>query len=61
MQILKIALNDISRINYVVKKQNSIKGLNFGDRKNIIDNLISTGVECEHVSDAIKEVVMLIR
>ena len=49
--MLKIPLNAIGRINYVAKKKNYIKGLKFGDRQNIIDQLIITGVEYDPISD----------
>ena len=35
----------------MVKKQNSTKGLKFGDRKNVIDQLIIKGVEHDPISD----------
>ena len=38
-------MSAVSRINYMCKKQCSVKGLKFGDRQNQIDYLISTGVE----------------
>ena len=51
--MLKMPLNDIKRIDFMAKTQKSIRGFNFGDRQNLIDNLISTGVE--HGSDYIQD------
>ena len=44
--VLKMLTNAINRINFMVKKQKSVKGLKFCDRQNIIDQLISAGVNC---------------
>ena len=37
--------NETLRINFMAKKQRLIKGLTFGDRQNVIDHLIITGIE----------------
>ena len=44
MKTRKIPVTAIIRINYACKKQRSVKGLKFGDRQNLIDDAISTGV-----------------
>ena len=41
----KMPVSAISRINYMCKKQKSVRGLKFGDRQNLINDAISTGVE----------------
>ena len=41
----------IKRLNHMVKKQNDYRELKFCDRQNIIDQAISTGVNC--ISDLI--------
>ena len=50
--ILKMLLNAIKRIDFMEKKQKSIRGLQFGNRHNIIDDLISAGVD--HASDSMQ-------
>ena len=44
VEINKMPISTISRINYMCKKQKAIKGLKFGDRQNTINAAISTGV-----------------
>ena len=44
-KVIKIPENAIRRINFIVKKQKSIKVLKFSDSQNRIDQRVSTGVE----------------
>ena len=44
VEVHKMPVSAISRINYMVKRQKSVKGLKFGDRQNSINAAISTGV-----------------
>ena len=41
VKVMKVPENEILRINFMAKKQRSIKVLKFGDRQKIIDHLIS--------------------
>ena len=43
---MKMPENEILKINFMTKKQRSVKGLKLGDRQNTIDHLVRTGVEC---------------
>ena len=45
VKVMKMLENEIRRINFMSKKQKSIKGLKFGDMQNVIDHLIRTGVK----------------
>ena len=51
VQILTMPLSAISRIKRAAKNKNSIKALKCGDRQKIIDQIISTGVENDPISD----------
>ena len=44
VEVHKMLQSAINRINFMVKKQKAIKGLKFGDRQNLINAAISTGV-----------------
>ena len=44
VEVFKMPISAISRINYMCKRQKAVKGLKFGDRQNLINNSISTGV-----------------
>ena len=46
-------LNTIKIIDFMAKNQKSIRALKFGDRQNLIENLISAGVE--HVSGPVQD------
>ena len=50
MNTCKMPQSAINRINYAAKQQKTMKGLKFGDRQNLIDHCISTGV-IEDVED----------
>ena len=44
VEAYKMPQSAINRINFIAKKQKSVKGLKFGDHQNMIDAAISTGV-----------------
>jgi len=47
MEVIKMPISTISQINYMCKRQKVVKGLQFGDRQNLIDDAIRTGVDDE--------------